>query len=91
MFSNLKAKGAVVRAPVIDVLRKHRREVILIALLRTGQQVPFYIFTTYIITYATSQLGGLVLRFVYTVTYFRLLSAGSGGYPHREELPISCL
>ena len=32
---------------------KHNwREVVLTALLRTGQQVPFYIFTTYIITYA---------------------------------------
>ena len=39
----------------------------LTALLRTGQQVPFYIFTTYIITYATQQLGysrSTILNFV---------------------------
>ena len=37
--------------------KQNWREIVLTALLRTGQQVPFYIFTTYIITYATQQLG----------------------------------
>jgi len=57
----------VVKAPVLEVLRNNWREVILTALLRTGQQVPFYIFTTYIITYGTQQLGfarGTILNFV---------------------------
>jgi MFS family permease len=52
---------------VVEVLRRNWREVVLTALLRTGQQVPFYIFTTYIITYATQQLGysrGTILNFV---------------------------
>ena len=49
------------------MLQKNWREVVLTALLRTGQQVPFYIFTTYIITYGTQQLGfsrGTILNFV---------------------------
>ena len=67
VFAKLKAKGAVAKAPVVEVLRKNWREVVLTALLRTGQQVPFYIFTTYIITYATQQLGysrATILNFV---------------------------
>jgi metabolite-proton symporter len=67
VFAKLKARGAVAKAPVLEVLRKNWREVALTALLRTGQQVPFYIFTTYIITYATQQLGytrGMILNFV---------------------------
>ena len=67
VFAKLKATGTVVKAPVVDVLRKNWREVALTALLRTGQQVPFYIFTTYIITYGTQQLGfsrGTILNFV---------------------------
>jgi MFS family permease len=67
VFANLKARGAVAKAPVVEVLRRNWREVVLTALLRTGQQVPFYIFTTYIITYATQQLGysrGTILNFV---------------------------
>ena len=67
VFAKLKARGAVAKAPVVEVLRKNWREVVLTALLRTGQQVPFYIFTTYIITYATQQLGysrSTILNFV---------------------------
>ena len=67
VFANLKAKGTVSRAPVLEVLKRNWRQVILTALLRTGQQVPFYIFTTYIITYGTQQLGfsrGTILNFV---------------------------
>ena len=67
VFAKLKERGTVVRAPVVDVFKKNWREVLLTALLRTGQQVPFYIFTTYIITYGTQQLGfprGTILNFV---------------------------
>ena len=51
----------------VKVLRHHWREVVLTALLRSGQQTPFYIFTTYVLTYATQQLGfnrSLILSFV---------------------------
>jgi metabolite-proton symporter len=67
VFEQLKAGGKVARTPLVDVLRKHWREVALTALLRTGQQVPFYIFTTFIVTYGTQQLGlsrGMVLNAV---------------------------
>jgi metabolite-proton symporter len=67
VFEQLKADGKVDKAPLLNVLRRHWREVVLTALLRTGQQVPFYICTTFIVTYGTMQLGlsrGLVLNFV---------------------------
>jgi MFS family permease len=67
VFTQLKARGAVARAPLVEVVRKNWREIVLTALLRTGQQVEFYIFTTYIITYATQQLGfsrSVILSFV---------------------------
>jgi len=51
----------------VEVLRRNGREVALTALLRTSQQVCFYIFTTFVITYATTELGfsrGLVLNMV---------------------------
>src|SRR5438876_775200 len=57
VFARLKAQGKVEKAPVTEVLRRNWREVILTALLRTGQQTPFYIFTTYILTYGTQVLG----------------------------------
>jgi MFS family permease len=67
VFAKLKARGGVVKAPLVDVVRKNWREILLTMFLRTGQQVQFYIFTTYIITYATQQLGiarGTILNFV---------------------------
>ena len=56
-FARMRAAGEVERAPVREVLRKHRREVLLTALLRTGQQAPFYVFTTWVLTYTTGPLG----------------------------------
>ena len=70
VFEELKKAGAIVKAPLWEVLQRNGREVALTALLRTSQQVCFYIFTTYIITYATTVLGfgrGLVLNMVMTM------------------------
>jgi MFS family permease len=67
VFEELKKSGQLTKTPLADVLRKNGREVAVTALLRTSQQVCFYIFTTYIITYATQTLGfgrGLVLNMV---------------------------
>ena len=99
VFAKLKAKGAVSKAPVVEVLRKNWREVALTALLRTGQQVPFYIFTTYIITYATQQLGysrGTILNFVIiqsliSTATIPLMGYLSDIYGRRTITAIGCL
>ena len=99
VFAKLKAKGTVARAPVVEVFRRNWREVILTALLRSGQQVPFYIFTTYIITYGTEQLGfsrGTILNYVMiqslisvgTVVLFGRLSDTFG---RRRVTAIGCV
>ncbi len=82
VFAKLKTEGRVQKAPVMEVLRRDKRAVILTALLRTGQQTPFYLFTTYVLTYATQVLGlgrTMVLNFVmiqsmvFPFAYFSLL------------------
>jgi MFS family permease len=57
VFAKLKTEGKVVRAPLVHVLRENWREVMLTTLLRTGQLVPYYVFTTYILSYGTQVLG----------------------------------
>jgi MFS family permease len=57
VFSKLKAEKKIVSAPVLEVLKKNWREVALTTLLRTGQLAPYYITTTYILTYGTQVLG----------------------------------
>jgi metabolite-proton symporter len=67
VFAALKGQGRVEKTPVVQVVKHHWREIVLTALLRSGQQTPFYIFTTYVLTYATQTLGfdrSLVLGFV---------------------------
>jgi metabolite-proton symporter len=67
VFAKLREEGRVEKTPVVQVVKLHWRELILTALLRSGQQTPFYIFTTYVLTYATQTLGmerSLVLGFV---------------------------
>jgi MFS family permease len=57
VFARLKESGKVARAPVARVFAENWREVALTTLLRTGQLVPYYIFTTYILSYGTQVLG----------------------------------
>ncbi len=57
VFERLKTDGKVVRAPLVKVLSENWREVILTTLVRTGQLVPYYVFTTYVLSYGTQVLG----------------------------------
>jgi len=57
VFAAIKAERKIVRAPVVEVLKTNWREVLMTMLLRTGQLAPFYITTTYILTYGTQVLG----------------------------------
>jgi metabolite-proton symporter len=57
IFAKLLEEKKTARAPVLEVLKNNPREVILSALLRTGQQAPFYIFITFVLTYGSATLG----------------------------------
>jgi MFS family permease len=99
VFSKLKEQGRVVKAPVLEVLKRNWREVALTALLRTGQQIPFYIFTTYILTYGTRTLGlsqSLVLTLVMIQSVVSLITIPLAGhlsdvYGRRKITAIGCV
>ncbi|NUR84547.1 MAG: MHS family MFS transporter, partial [Nonomuraea sp.] len=57
MFARVLERRQVARLPVVEVLRRHPKEVVLSALLRVSEQMPFYLFTTFAITYVTQELG----------------------------------
>jgi metabolite-proton symporter len=83
IFERIKADGRVSSAPVAQVLRKNWRQVILTALLRTNQQVSFYIFTTFLVTYATQHLGlgrGTVLGLVMGMALLSCLAIPSAAH-----------
>ena len=56
-FARLAEQGNISRAPVIEVLRRYPREVLLTAASRLVQHAAFYIFTAFIFTYGTQTLG----------------------------------
>lgn len=83
VFARMRAEGRLERAPVVEVLRHNWREVVLTALLRSGQQVPFYIFGTYILTYGTQQLGfsrGTMLSYVMIMSAVSLFTIPLWGH-----------
>ena len=99
VFARLQARGKVERAPIIEVLRRNWREVILTTLMRTGQIAPFYIFITYILTYGTQVLGfsrGLLLNLVMLGAAASLIATPILGYlsdiiGRRKLIMIGCL
>jgi MFS family permease len=56
VFQHVMKTRRIEKAPIVEVFRKHRKEVILSALIRVSQQVSFYIFISYILVYATTTL-----------------------------------
>src|SRR3954462_538483 len=56
VFARLVAERRIERAPVLEVLRRQRREIILTALCRMAEQAPFYLFTAFVFAYGTDIL-----------------------------------
>jgi MFS family permease len=55
-FQRIVEEQRVERAPVIEVLKRQPKEVILSALARTGEQAPAYIYLAFIFAYGTQIL-----------------------------------
>lgn len=56
VFQNLVDNNKVEKAPILEVLKKQPREIILSALLRMSEQAPFYIFTAFVFAYTVGTL-----------------------------------
>jgi metabolite-proton symporter len=56
VFQQVVRDNKVEKAPIIEVFRKHPKEILLSALLRMAEQAPFYIFTAFIFAYAVGTL-----------------------------------
>jgi MFS family permease len=56
VFQQLLDNKKIEKAPIIEVFKKHPKEILLSALLRLSEQAPFYIFTAFIFAYAVGTL-----------------------------------
>lgn len=55
-FQKVKQSGQVAKAPLRDTLKHHWREVLIAAGLKVVETAPFYIFSTFVVSYATTTL-----------------------------------
>ena len=65
LFARLLETRQVAKLPVVEVLKKHPKEVVLSALLRVSEQMPFYLYTTFVITYITAPHIGMSRTFAF--------------------------
>jgi MFS family permease len=56
VFRRLVAERRIERTPVLEVLCRQPREIILTALCRMAEQAPFYLFTAFVFAYGTQML-----------------------------------
>jgi metabolite-proton symporter len=82
-FSRLVAQKKIERTPMLEVLRRHPKQILLSALSRMGEQAPFYIFTAFIFTYGTTVLHAprdLLLTAVLTASVLSFFTIPFSGY-----------
>jgi MFS family permease len=57
LFSRVLENKRVERQPVLEVIKRNPKEILLSALIRLSEQAPFYIFTAFVLSYGTKTLG----------------------------------
>jgi metabolite-proton symporter len=83
VFQHLLDEDKIERAPIIEVIRRQPKEIILSALLRMSEQAPFYIFTAFIFAYAVNTLHmsrDFILAAVLTASVVSFVTIPLSGY-----------
>jgi MFS family permease len=55
MFANAVRSGRISKTPVSEVIRRHPKEILLSAGLRFSEQMPFYLFTSFVLTFVVDK------------------------------------
>jgi MFS family permease len=56
VFAKLVAEKKIEKTPMLEVIRRHPKEILLSAFARMAEQAPFYIFTAFVFSYGTGTL-----------------------------------
>ena len=56
VFQKLLDNNKIEKAPILEVIKKQPKQIILSALLRLSEQAPFYIFTAFVFAYTVGTL-----------------------------------
>jgi metabolite-proton symporter len=83
VFQQVVRDNKVEKAPIIEVFRKHPREILLSALLRMAEQAPFYVFTAFVFAYGVGTLHmsrNLILTAVLAAACLSFISIPLSGH-----------
>ncbi len=83
VFRQLVEQNRVERAPIIEVIKRQPREIILSALVRMAEQAPFYIFTAFVFAYGVGTLKmprNLILSAVLVASCVSFISIPLSGH-----------
>src|SRR5258707_11438103 len=83
VFTKLVAEKKIQRAPMLDVIKRYPKEILLSAFARMGEQAPFYIFTAFVFSYGTTVLGvqrDLLFTAVLTASVLSFFTIPFSGY-----------
>ena len=56
VFQRLVSERKIETAPIVEVVKKQPKEIILSALIRLSEQAPFYVFTAFVFSYGVGTL-----------------------------------
>ncbi|MBN3788452.1 MFS transporter [Burkholderia sp. Ac-20353] len=57
LFAKLLAEHRIERTPMLEVLRRQPKDILLSAFARMAEQAPFYLYTAFVFTYGVTALG----------------------------------
>jgi metabolite-proton symporter len=57
LFAREKERETIEKLPTVEVIKRHPKEILLSAMLRMSEQMPFYIFTVFVLEYGVDDLG----------------------------------
>jgi len=83
VFQQLLDRRRIEQAPIIEVINKQPKEIVLSALARMAEQAPFYIFTAFIFAYAVGTLKmsrDLILAAVLTASCVSFVTIPLSGH-----------
>ncbi|WP_030443028.1 MFS transporter [Actinoplanes subtropicus] len=82
-FEAVRKTETIVRRPLVEVIRTEWRQILTSAFVRMGEQAPFYLFTSFVLTYATKHLDltrDRVLDFILVAAAVGLISVPLFGH-----------
>jgi MFS family permease len=83
IFRQIIADERVSRAPVVEVLKRQPKEIILVALARMGQMVPAFVYAAFFFTYGMKVVGAsrdFLLVVMLIASFFSFFTIPFSGY-----------